>query len=89
MIEETIANGQFGQPVALTAPAGSVIFIHWITPHSSLPNVSDKLRRKLIFEYRAEDAFPIYFGDYVYEMERYIYHLRGEPSQISRFGGPS
>ena len=88
MIAETIDDGRFGPPVALAAPAGSVIFMHCITPHSSLPNVSDKPRRTLIFEYRAEDAFPIYFGDYVYEMERYTHHLRGEPSQVARFGGP-
>ncbi len=88
MITESIDDGRFVKPVSLAAPPGSVIFMHCITPHSSLPNKSNKPRRTLIFEYRAADAFPIYFGDYVHEMEKHTFHLQGEPSRTARFGGP-
>ena len=62
MITETVDDGRFGNPVPLEAPAGSVIFMHCVTPHSSKPNRSENPRRTLIYEYRAADAFPIYFG---------------------------
>ena len=63
--------------------------MHCIMPHSSLPNLSDKPRRTLIFEYRAADAFPIYFGTYVHQLEAYAHHLRGERSRFARFGEPA
>ena len=90
MITETIGDGLLSDPVSLPAPAGSVIFMHCITPHSSLPNRSDSSRRTLIFEYRAADSFPIYFGngDYIDFLEEHAHHLQGEPARFARFGGP-
>lgn len=87
-IIETIDDGQFGDPVALPAPAGSVIFMHCILPHSSLPNRSERPRRTLIFEYRAGDTFPIYFGSYIHEMEALTHTLRGQRARYARTGGP-
>lgn len=75
-------------PVPLEAPAGSVIFMHCLTPHSSLPNLSDKSRRTLIFEYRASDSFPIYCGESVVKAEAMAHLLRGKRSPRARFGGP-
>ena len=88
MITETIDDGRHGNPVPLPAAAGSVIFMHCITPHSSLPNRSNEGRRTLIFEYRAADAFPIYFGEYVKILEDLTCHVRGERARFARFGGP-
>ena len=51
-----------GPRIPLEGQAGSVILMHPLTPHGSLPNRSTKARRTLIFEYRASDSFPIYFG---------------------------
>jgi ectoine hydroxylase-related dioxygenase (phytanoyl-CoA dioxygenase family) len=56
MITEELGDGRFGRPISLAAPAGSVIFMHCITPHASLPNRSARARRTLIFEYRAGDS---------------------------------
>ncbi len=89
MITENLENGRFGKPVKLEALAGSVIFMHCITPHSSLPNRSDKSRRTLIFEYRAADSFPIYFGDQTKKIESKSRLARGKPSRFARFGGPN
>ncbi len=77
-----------GPPLALPAPAGSAIFMHCLTPHASLPNRSDRSRRTLIFEYRAADSFPIWYGDGVALSEKKARHLRGAPARIARFGGP-
>jgi len=62
MITEDLSEHRFGRPVPLAAPAGSVIFMHCVLPHTSLPNRSSHPRRTLIFEYRAADALPLYFG---------------------------
>lgn len=88
MITEDLDGGQFGKPVPLEGPAGSVIFMHCITPHSSLPNRSDKPRRTLIFEYRASDSFPIYYGEKIVLDESFVHQLRGRPATFARFGGP-
>jgi phytanoyl-CoA hydroxylase len=77
-----------GAPVPLPAPAGSAIFMHCLTPHASLPNRSAAPRRTLIFEYRAADAFPIWYGDGVAASEQKTCHLRGVPARTARFGGP-
>src|SRR6185436_10909504 len=71
------------------APAGSVIFMHCITPHTSLPNLSATPRRTLIFEYRAADAFPIWYGPVAATIEFKFRHIRGRQAQWARFGGPS
>ena len=89
MITEELDDGRFGRPVSLPAPAGSVIFMHCITPHSSLPNQSDRPRRTLIFEYRATDSFPIYFSKSVQRDEAKSPLLRGRPAKFARFGGPA
>ena len=88
MITEDLESGRFGQPAVLEAPAGSVIFMHCITPHSSLPNNSGKPRRTLIFEYRAADSFPIFYGDSTKILEARVRLVRGKPARFARFGGP-
>lgn len=88
MITEPIDDGRYGKPLPLPAPAGSVIFMHCITPHSSLPNRSEKARRTLIFEYRAADSYPLYFDRQVGKSEEHSCHLRGERAGFARFGGP-
>lgn len=89
MITEDIDSGRFGPPVSLAAPAGSVIFMHCITPHSSLPNKSSRPRRTLIFEYRAADSFPLFYGAQTVEDEAGVRPLRGQPVRFARFGGPA
>jgi ectoine hydroxylase-related dioxygenase (phytanoyl-CoA dioxygenase family) len=86
MITEDL--GEFGKPRSLPAPAGSAIFLHCIAPHSSLPNRSDRSRRTLIYEYRANDAFPIYYGEMTQIAEAKFRPMRGRPARFARFGGP-
>jgi ectoine hydroxylase-related dioxygenase (phytanoyl-CoA dioxygenase family) len=86
MITEDLTD--FGKPRNLAAPAGSVIFMHCITPHASLPNHSSRPRRTLIYEYRANDAFPIYYGEMTNLAEAKFRAIRGEPARCARFGGP-
>ena len=88
MITEPIDDGRFGKAVSLPAPAGSIIFMHCRTPHSSLPNKSNYPRRTLIFEYRAADAFPIHFGGYTGNLEKLTCQLRGKPARFARMSGP-
>jgi len=86
MITESLAD--FGKPRSLPAPAGSAIFMHCITPHASLPNRSSRPRRTLIYEYRANDAFPIYYGEMTNLAEAKFRMIRGRPARFARFGGP-
>jgi ectoine hydroxylase-related dioxygenase (phytanoyl-CoA dioxygenase family) len=86
MITESLAD--FGKPRSLPAAAGSAIFMHCITPHSSLPNRSSRARRTLIYEYRANDAFPIYYGEMTNLAEAKFRMIRGRPARFARFGGP-
>jgi phytanoyl-CoA hydroxylase len=86
MITEDITDGRYGRPVPLPAPAGSVIFMHCVTPHSSLPNRSPRSRRTLIFEYRAADSYPIYYGEATAVAER-MRPIRGKSAPFARFGG--
>lgn len=72
----------------LPAPAGSVILMHCLLPHSSLPNRSSNARRTLIFEYRASDALPILYSSRAAETEKKARHLQGEPAQFARLSGP-
>ncbi len=88
MITEEIADGRYGRPISLDAPAGSVILMHCMTPHSSLPNRSARGRRTLIFEYRAADAYSIYNGDQSVQFEAIAMMLRGKRPHYARFGGP-
>ncbi len=86
MITEDLT--EFGKPRSLPAPAGSVIFMHCITPHSSLPNRSSRPRRTLIYEYRANDAFPIYYGEMTQLAEARFRLIRGKPARFARCSGP-
>jgi phytanoyl-CoA hydroxylase len=86
MITEDLSD--FGKPRSLPAPAGSVIFMHCITPHASLPNRSSRPRRTLIYEYRANDSFPIYYGEMTNLAEAKFRPIRGRPARFARFGGP-
>ena len=89
MITEDLNEDRVGRPRLLAAPAGSAIFMHCVLPHSSLPNRSTQQRRTLIFEYRAADSFPIYFGPMTHESESTPRPLRGQPARYARFGGPA
>jgi phytanoyl-CoA hydroxylase len=88
MITEDLDTGRFGRPVPLAAPAGSVILMHCLTPHSSLPNRSDRPRRTLIYEYRAADSFPIYYSEMTAVAEAKYRPIRGDRAQFARFSGP-
>ena len=88
MISEDLDGERFGRAQPLPAPAGSVIFMHCILPHSSLPNRSTRARRTLIFEYRAADAFPIYYSEMTAVAEAKLRPIRGKQARFARFGGP-
>ncbi len=76
------------EPRQLAAPAGSMIFLHGLTPHSSLPNLSFRDRRTLIFAYRAGDAYPLFYGAVTAEDEAIRRPIRGRRALHARFGGP-
>jgi len=76
-------------PVPLEGRAGSVIFMHPLTPHGSLPNTSPHARRTLIFEFRASDSFPIYFGELTHRNEQTAVHVQGDQPRTARVGGPA
>ena len=76
-------------PVPLEGRAGSVIFMHPLTPHGSLPNTSPNARRTLIFEFRASDSFPIYFGELTHRNEQTAVHVQGDQPRTARVGGPT
>lgn len=48
--------------VAIEGEVGTVTFLHCMTPHSSLPNESDRPRKTLIWGYRATHAYPVQLG---------------------------
>jgi phytanoyl-CoA hydroxylase len=74
----------FSKSVPLEAPAGSVIFLHCLTPHYSKRNESDKPRRTYLPAYRAADAFPIYFDSHASHNEPGIKLLRGQRTKYAR-----
>ncbi|MEA2740798.1 MAG: hypothetical protein QOH05_4105 [Acetobacteraceae bacterium] len=49
----------FGRAIALTGKAGSITVHHVRAVHGSAPNLSDRDRRLLLFQFRAADAWPI------------------------------
>jgi phytanoyl-CoA hydroxylase len=49
----------FAGAVPLTGPAGSITVHHVRAVHGSAPNISDRDRRLLLFQYRAADAWPL------------------------------
>jgi phytanoyl-CoA hydroxylase len=83
-INSCLPDLDFSKSVPLEAPAGSVIFLHCLTPHYSKQNESDKPRRTYLSAYRAADAFPIYFGSHASHNEPGIKLLRGERSKFAR-----
>jgi ectoine hydroxylase-related dioxygenase (phytanoyl-CoA dioxygenase family) len=73
--------------VPLEGTAGTVIFMHCMTPHASVTNRSNRPRRTLILSYRAADAFPIYVGEMTVSNEAHVRHVRGERLATARFAG--
>lgn len=75
------------QSLAVPVPgaAGTVIFMHAMTPHASIANVSDTPRRTLILSYRAADAFPIYTGEMTHKTEANARLVRGRIPSAARF----
>lgn len=88
-ITEPIPRADLPAPVACEAPAGSMILMHYMTPHRSLPNRSERPRQTLIYEYRAADAYPIYLGDRSVANERWARQVRGKRSPVARFSRTS
>jgi phytanoyl-CoA hydroxylase len=72
------------QAVPLEGKAGTAIFMHCMTPHASVTNVSDRPRRTVILSYRAADSVPLYTGD-TNELESYTWLARGKPAEYARF----
>ncbi len=52
----------------IEARAGDVLLIHSLTPHRSGPNVSDRMRRTLLFSYGVDDRPDLY--DLYYQLRR-------------------
>ena len=71
--------------VYLEASAGSVIFMHCMTPHASTTNTSRLPRRTLILSYRAADAFPIYVGPATLDAEAHVRLVHGQQLNVARF----
>ncbi len=71
--------------VALEASAGSVIFMHCLTPHASVANTSRQPRRTLILSYRASDAYPVYAGEATAAAEAHVRQVRGVKRLTARF----
>jgi hypothetical protein len=72
-------------PVKCDGAAGTMIMMHCMTPHASLPNRSGWPRRTLIFEYRAADAYPIYYHEQTHRSELYTRQVRGQRLPVARF----
>ena len=89
MITEDLDSGRFGKPVPLAAPAGSVIFMHCITPHSSLPNRSQHGRRTLIYEYRAGRCVPDLLQRDDHGRRSQIPAAARRPATHARLAGPA
>jgi phytanoyl-CoA hydroxylase len=49
----------YSKAIALTGKAGSITVHHVRAVHGSAPNISDRDRRLLLFQFRAADAWPI------------------------------
>ncbi len=69
----------------LEGKAGTAIFMHCMTPHSSSPNTTRRPRRTLIISYRAADTFPIYCGDVTVKAEMNVRLVRGQQKSTIRF----
>ena len=88
LITDRLLQDETRRAEPLAAPAGSVILMHCLLPHSSLPNRSSEGRRTLIFEYRASDALPILYSPRAVGTEEKARHLSGKPARFARLAGP-
>lgn len=88
LITDEAFTGQAIPARPLPAPAGSVILMHCLLPHSSLPNRSSESRRTLIYEYRACDSLPILYSSRAENTEKKARLLRGKPARFARLAGP-
>ena len=79
-------NVDDSQAAPLEGPAGSVIFMHCLTPHASVVNTSTRPRRTLIVSYRASDAYPLYTGESTPAAEAHVRLVRGLKRSVARFG---
>jgi hypothetical protein len=61
-----------------------MILMHCLTPHASLPNRSGRSRRTLILEYRAADAYPIYYHEQTHRTEAFTRQVRGHRIATAR-----
>jgi len=68
----------------IEASAGTAIFMHCMSLHSSTKNKSKKSRRTLIMSYRAGDAYPIY-SKMTNNTESSIRLVRGIHPNVARF----
>ena len=73
------------ETVLVEGKAGTVVFMHCMTPHASITNRSTRSRRTLILSYRAADAFPIYYGEMTSHVETHTRLVRGHRAQMARF----
>ena len=73
------------EAVLAEGKAGTVVFMHCMTPHASITNRSNRPRRTLILSYRAADAFPIYYGEMTSHVETHTRLVRGNRAQMARF----
>ena len=73
------------EAVLAEGKAGTVIFMHCMTPLASITNRSNRPRRTLILSYRAADAFPIYYGEMTSHVETHTRLVRGNRAQMARF----
>ncbi len=71
--------------VPVPGTAGTVIFMHAMTPHASIANTSDQPRRTLILSYRRADAFPVYAGEMTHKTEVHARLARGQFPHEARF----
>lgn len=72
--------------VPLEGRAGSVIFMHGLTPHASIANTSSRPRKTLILSYRASDAYPVHTGEGTLAAEKHVRLVRGVKHPNARFG---
>jgi len=61
-------DSKLGPFSMIEARAGDVLLIHSLTPHRSGPNVSDRMRRTLLFSYGVDDRPDLY--DLYYQLRR-------------------
>lgn len=58
-MDPTRREADFSKAIPLLGPAGSITVHHVRAIHGSAPNVSDRDRRLLLFQFRAADAWPV------------------------------